>query len=189
MLAAIADPPEQLHFASTVHEASHPSPGAIPPSSQYVAAGLIGIIFPSPQTSFQRLGVLISPRVQLQPVSTVQLKSHPSPLLEFPSSQYPTVGMATYPSPQISVQRLGVFASPRVHCHLDSTAQDASQPSPGVVSPSSQYPVVGFTTKPSPHISDHELAVVVLPPDHCHLVSIVHDASHPSPEVMSPSSQ
>ena len=79
--------------------------------------------------------------------------------------------------------------SPRVQLQPASTAQDASQPSPGVVSPSSQYPVVGFTTKPSPHISDHELAVVVLPPDHCHLGSTAHDEEQPSVDVLSPSSQ
>ena len=90
------------------------------------------IIIPSPHTSVQ------VPDDQSYPVSSAQEESQPSPSTKFPSSQYPEAVITTTPSPQISVQTLAVEASPRVHSQLASTAQDAEQPSPVAIPPSSQ---------------------------------------------------
>ena len=72
------------------------------------------ITLPSPHISIQTLAVTMSPRVQLQLASTEQVASHPSPILELPSSQYPITWLTTIPSPQISVQTLAVEISPNV---------------------------------------------------------------------------
>jgi hypothetical protein len=90
----------------------------------------------------------------------------------------------------MSLQVSEVEAEPPDHCHPDSTEQVALQPSPEVVSPSSQY-VEGVLlyTKPSPQISEHESAVEADPPVHVYPVSVRHDELQPSPEVVSPSSQ
>ena len=115
--------------------------------------------------------------------------SHPSPGVVLPSSQYPTVGVVTNPSPQISEHTLVVVASPNVHSHFDSTAHRLLQPSLFKEFPSSQYPAVGVTTNPSPQRSLQVLAVVGFPPEHSQLDSTVQVESHPSPEVVPPSSQ
>ena len=129
-------PSVHCQFASTAQEASHPSPAVVSPSSQYPARGFPTI--PFPQILVQVEAVVESPRVQDQSVSTEQEESQPSPAAVPPSSQYPAVGFITLPSPHISVQTEAVVASPRVHCQFASTAQEASQPSPATVPPSSQ---------------------------------------------------
>ena len=60
------------------------------------------------------LAVDRSPKLQLQPVSTKQVELHPSPFAVFESSQYPDVGLITFPSPQVSEQTLAVLLSPGV---------------------------------------------------------------------------
>ena len=65
----------------------------------------------------QALAVVESPNVQIQPVSTAQLASQPSPGVVLPSSQYPLVGDIDFPSPQRSLQILAVKESPNVHVH------------------------------------------------------------------------
>ena len=81
--------------------------------------------------------------MQVYPVSTAHVASHPSPAVVPESSQYPEEGTTTIPSPHKSEQLLGLEESPSVHFHPVSTAQDASQPSPVATPPSSQYPAVG----------------------------------------------
>ena len=95
----------------------------------------------------------------------------------------------TSPSPHISVQLLEVVLLPRVHSQLVSTAQVESQPSPSLVLPSSQYPVIGVMTNPSPQRSIQVLTVVVDPPGHVYLSSTAQVESHPSPSSVLPSSQ
>ena len=135
-LAVIESPKVHAYPISTAQLASQPSPGVVLPSSQYPLVG--DIDFPSPQISLQILAVEGPPNVQVQPASTLQLKSQPSPKAEFPSSQYPINVLITIPSPQTSVQELAVKESPNVQLHPVSTAQLASQPSPVAVLPSSQ---------------------------------------------------
>ena len=107
----------------------------------------------------------------------------------FPSSQYPVAIFITNPSPHISEQELEVRESPRVHEYPVSTEQVELHPSPLVVPPSSQYPVVGLIEKPSPQMSLHELDVVEDPNVHFHFASIVQVELHPSPSTLFPSSQ
>ena len=87
VLAVVGFPPEHSHLDSTIQDESHPSPEVVSPSSQYVGAGLAGIILPSPQSSEHELAVVESPKVHVQPVSTAQLASQPSPGVVLPSSQ------------------------------------------------------------------------------------------------------
>jgi len=133
--------------------------------------------------------VVESPVVQVQPVSTAQLASHPSPAVTPPSSQYPEVGLITFPSPQISEHALEVVELPAVHVHPVSTAQLESHPSPFAVLLSSQYPVAIFITFPSPQISVQTLAVVESPSVQVYPVSTAQEASHPSPVAVLLSSQ
>lgn len=151
------------------------------PSSQYPAVGITTI--PSPHISPQLLAVIESPNVQLQLVSTVQVDDHPSPLLVLPSSQIPTVGTITIPSPHISVQGVVEQSYPV------STVQVELHPSPLIKFPSSQTPIAETTTTPSPHISVQKLAVVESPNVQLQLVSTPQEALHPSPDIVFPSSQ
>ena len=130
-----------------------------------------------------------SPSVQVYPVSIAQLASHPSPATTPPSSQYPEAGLITIPSPQISDHVLGVVELPAVHVHLVSTAQLESHPSPFTIFPSSQYPVVGTKTLPSPQISVQVLEVVGLPDVQPQPTSMLHREFQPSPLIKFPSSQ
>ena len=186
-LAVEESPRVQVQFTSTLQVASQPSPGAIFPSSQYPAVGFITI--PSPQITAQILAVVASPNVHDHPVSTEQVESHPSPAVVPPSSQYPAVGSVTFPSPQVSVQTLAVDESPGVQFQSDSILQVASQPSPATVFPSSHIPADGKIINPSPQISFQVLAVDESPRVHSHPVSTAQLASHPSFELVPPSSQ
>lgn len=94
--------------------------------------------FPSAQISVQAEAVDESPKVHVQSVSTEHDDEQPSPSFEFPSSQYPAVGLITAPSPQISVHTLEVLLSPRVQLQLVSTVQTDDQPSLLLLFPSSQ---------------------------------------------------
>ena len=107
----------------------------------------------------------------------------------FESSQYPAVGVKTFPSPQISVQIEAVEESPRVQVHPVSTAHIELHPFPSVMSPSSQYPAEGLITFPSPHISEQELGVEESPKVHCQPVSTAQLEFHPSPSDALESSQ
>lgn len=129
-------PEVHVQPVSTVHVESQPSPGRIPPSSQYPVAGDKTI--PSPHVSPHTLAVKLSPNVQTQPASTEHEMFHPSPVIKFPSSQYPDVGAIDFPSPQISDQELAVEESPRVQVQPASTEQLLSHPSELFVFPSSQ---------------------------------------------------
>jgi len=79
-----------------------------------------------------------------------------------PSSQYEDAKFSILinPSPQISVHILALVESPKVQFAFTSTWQVEFQPSSSTLFPSSQYPFLGSTTIPSPHLSDHTLAVV-----------------------------
>jgi len=110
------------------------------------------ITTPSPQISEQLLAVVKLPRVQLHRDSTAQDELQPSPLIVFPSSQYPAVGFITLPSPQVSDQELAVVLLPDVQVYPVSTEQLESHPSPEAVFPSSQYPEDVSITFPSPQI-------------------------------------
>ena len=187
LLAVDESPRVHSHNDSTAQLESQPSPSVGFPSSQYPTVGLITI--PSPQVSEQLLAVLISPNVQVYPVSTEQEPSHPSLGVVPPSSQYPAVGLTTFPSPQMSEQAEAVDESPRVQVHKLSTAQLASHPSPGFVFPSSQYPAEGLITIPSPHVSVHELAVEESPSVQVYPASTAHVELHPSLSTVLPSSQ
>lgn len=79
------------------------------------------VMIPSPQMSSQTLAVVRSPSVQSAPDSTTQVELHPSPSERFPSSHWPTVGVATIPFPQASVHTLAVLESPRVQDQPVST--------------------------------------------------------------------
>lgn len=93
---------------------------------------------PSPHVSEQELAVEESPKVQVYPVSTAHVELQPSLSLVLPSSQYPSVGLITFPSPQVSEQEAGVDESPAVQSNPTSTAQDELHPSLSIVFPSSQ---------------------------------------------------
>ena len=144
---------------------------------------------PSPQVSNHEEGVLESPKVQVQPVSTEQEESQPSEALVLPSSQYPLCGEVTLPSPQMSVHTVAVELSPKVQVQSVSTAQIELQPSPFTELPSSQYPAVGLITLASPQRSVHVLAVVGFPNVQVHPASSLHVDDHPSPPLVFPSSQ
>jgi hypothetical protein len=90
----------------------------------------------------------------------------------------------------MSFQVSEVEVEPPNHCHPDSTEQVELQPSPEVVSPSSQN-VAGVLSKtyPSPQVSDQESAEDADPPEQEYPVSIRQVELQPSPEVVSPSSQ
>ena len=150
-------PSVQEYPVSTAQVEEHPSLSAVLESSQYPAIGAIEN--PSPHTSVQILAVEVSPKVHSQFASTAHEASHPSLAVVPPSSQYPAVGFTTAPSPQISVHTAAVEESPRVQDQNVSTAQEASQPSPVVVPPSSQLPEVGFIMIPSPQVSVQTEAV------------------------------
>ena len=186
-LAVVESPSVQVQSVSTVQVEEHPSLLRTLPSSHFPTMGTI--VFPSPQISVHTLAVTESPRVQLHEASTAQIDEHPSPLVVPPSSQYPAVGTITFPSPQESEQILAVIESPKVQTQLISTEQVELHPSLATVFPSSQYPAVGFITKPSPQISEHELAVTESPNDHVHFASTEQVESHPSPVTVFPSSQ
>ena len=91
------------------------------------------------------------------------------------------VGFSTTPSPQISLQTLAEDELPDVHVYPASTVQLLSQPSPLILLPSSQYPTATFITNPSPHISEHVLAVTLSPNVHVYPVSTEQVELHPSP--------
>jgi len=180
-------PDVQVHPVSTDQLESQPSPLTVLLSSQLPVATFI--TFPSPQISEQELAVVESPSVHVYPDSTAQEASHPSPVAVFPSSQYPAIGLITFPSPQISEHELALEELPDVHVHPVSTLQLESQPSPFTVLLSSQYPVAIFMTLPSPHISVQTLAVVESPKVHEYPVSMPQVALQPSPALVFPSSQ
>ena len=71
------------------------------------------------------------------------------------------------------------------HIHI------ASQPSPGVVFPSSHNVEEGLAGMilPSPHTSVQTLGLLIFPRVHVQSISSLHVASHPSPGVVFPSSQ
>lgn len=127
-----------MNPVSIAHVESHPSPLILLPSSQYVEAGKAGMIFPSPQVSTQLLAVVRSPREHIHPVSTLHDESQPSSLTEFPSSQYPAVGIVTYPSPHTSIHVLADVVVPPDQVHFVSTVHEEFHPSPLEVFPSSQ---------------------------------------------------
>ena len=187
LLAVELSPPDHVYPVSTEQVELQPSPLAVFPSSQYPAA--IFMTKPSPHISDQELAVVLVPKEQEYPVSTDQLELHPSPLAVFPSSQYPVVGLITIPSPQVSAQLLAVVLSPPDHVYPVSTEQDELQPSLLTVFPSSQYPEATFITNPSPQISEHELAVVLLPLVQVYPVSTDQVELQPSPFIVPPSSQ
>lgn len=93
---------------------------------------------PSPHIVEHELAIVGSPNVQFQPGSTEHVLSQPSPDILFPSSQYPIVGTRTTPPPQVLMHELGVVSEPTVQIQLGSILQLSSQPSPGIVFPSSQ---------------------------------------------------
>ena len=157
-------PRVQLQFASTAQVLSQPSLFIEFPSSQYPAVGVT--TNPSPHKSEQVLGVEESPRVHSHFDSTAHVLPHPSSVTAFPSSQYPTVGSITFPSPQTSSQTLAIAKLPNVQLQSDSTAQVSSHPSPLRMFPSSQYPEVGEMTFPSPHLSMQTLEVEESPRVH-----------------------
>lgn len=132
------------------------------------------ITIPSPHISLQVLAVEELPDVQLYPVSTLQLESHPSPFTVLLSSQYPEVGTITLPSPQISVQTLATVELPDVQEYPVSTAQLLLHPSPLFVFPSSHEPLAGIIIFPSPHISVHTLLEVEVPKVHVYPASTAH---------------
>jgi hypothetical protein len=171
-------PPEQAQPAITAHEVVQPSVLSLLPSSQYPEAGLT--FFPSPQISEQTLGDVGDPGVHCHKGSTEQEESHPSVFTEFPSSQYPAVGVMTFPSPQISVHVSGAIELPPEQTQPVDTEQEFVQPSVLSLLPSSQYPEVGLTFLPSPQISVQMLAVVDDPGVHCHKGRTEQDESHPS---------
>ena len=69
---------------------------------------------PSPQMSLQTEAVETSPKVQVQPVSTVHVELHPSPFSISPSSHWPEVGVPTTPSPQLSIKQIDESVELRV---------------------------------------------------------------------------
>jgi len=186
-LAVVGFPSVQVHPVSTAQVDEQPSPPVVLPSSQYPEVGFM--TFPSPQMSEQILAVEESPKVHVQSVSTFHVASQPSFGVVLPSSHFPKIGLIVIPSPHISVQELAVVESPSDQVHPVSTAQVEDQPSPPVIPPSSQYPVVGFSTLPSPQISEHTLAVEESPKVHFQLVSTPQLPFHPSLGVVLPSSQ
>lgn len=76
----------QEYPLSTVQVDEHPSPPTLLPSSQYEESFKF-IVIPSPHISAHVLAVVVFPVVHDQPVSTVQVESHPSPVTRLPSSQ------------------------------------------------------------------------------------------------------
>ena len=78
-------PNVQDQFDSTLQVELHPSPFAVPLSSQYPAVGTITI--PSPHISLHELAVEESPKVHSYPISTAQVELHPSLSAAFESSQ------------------------------------------------------------------------------------------------------
>lgn len=115
----------------------------------------------------------------------------PSPLTVLLSSHNVLGGEGSIiiPSPQASLQTLAVVIEPSVQLQLVSTTHTDEQPSPSFVFPSSQKPLEGNGTFPSPQISTQELAVEESPKVQVQLVSTEHVLDQPSLLSRSPSSQ
>ena len=128
------------------------------------------------------------PPVQSQPDSILQVKSHPSPIDAFPSSQ-PSVPTRRA-SPQIEFQEVGgLFETFETQLNPTSIAQLLSQPSLTLVFPSS-HGSLGIMSMPSPQIGVQVSAVEGFPPVQPHPDSIIfHVESHPSPFDVLASSQ
>ena len=144
-------PEEQSYPTSTAQVESHPSPLIKLPSSQYPVAGTTTT--PSPHISVQELGVMESPSVHDQLGSTAQFASHPSPGRMLPSSQYPAFGIATIPSPHVSVQTVAPPVPPPVQLAPPSIVQVEEHPSPFIKFPSSQASVLPLAINPFPQVS------------------------------------
>ena len=95
----------------------------------------------------------------------------------------------TIPSPQVSNHEEGVVESPKVQVQPASTEQEESQPSEALVLPSSQYPLRGKVTFPSPQISLQTLALELSPRVHVQPASTAQVELHPSPFAWFESSQ
>jgi hypothetical protein len=146
---------EQAHPVSTVQVAEHPSPAAIPLSSQVSGA----IMIPSPQTMVHTEAEAELPGVQVYPTADpIHPRLQPIPLFE-PSSHV-SVGDITNPSPQIGIQAVGLGAVV-VQVQPGSKVQVAEHPSPATVPPSSQ--TSGASTSPFPQIPVHIEGEEVLP--------------------------
>lgn len=79
----------------------------------------------------QTVAEVLLPPIQTHPSSMLQVEVQPSPLLEFPSSQYPAFGTVPIilPSPHKSVHTLLLVGVPRVHFQPASVDQVSLQPS------------------------------------------------------------
>lgn len=133
-------------------------------------------------------GLEESPPPHVHPDSTWQLEEHPSPLTEFPSSQYWAVSLVTTsPSPQMSVQVSADVGEPPVHPHPGSIMHSELQPSPLAMFPSSHSVSPPFF--PSPQIGVQTSGEEGVPSRHYHPSSTVQVAEQPSPLTVLPSSQ